>query len=254
MPVPLIAAGVTAGAGMIQQKMANNAAKKQQMGQQQQQPVAAGAPATGTALEIGQKQSALANTISDFAKRQHSMADPAMSKAMEYYSTLAGGNRGQMQAAIAPQVGQINSSYLGAERGMLSRMAPGAQRDSALADMYRQRAGQIGDLSVGARKEGVQGLAQMGQQMYGNAMSGFGAASGALSGAAGTYGGAAALAQNQNQFDANLQQQKRKGWMDFGGSIGKILLPYVMGKIGNGGGGAKGAGTQMPNMMSLGSI
>lgn len=251
MPVPLIAAGVTGAAGLIQQHMANNAAKKQQMGQPQQPMAAAGVPATGTALDIGQKQSSLANNISEFAKQQHSMADPAMAKAMQYYSTLAGGNRGALQSAIAPQVGQVNSSYLGAERGMLARMAPGAQRDSALADMYRQRAGQIGDLSVGAHREGVQGLAGMGQQMYGNALSGFGAASGALSGAANTYGGAAALAQNQKQFEANLGQQKRQGWMNFGGSLGKILLPYVLNKAGGGGGSKTPA---MPNMMELGSI
>ncbi len=136
--------------------------------------------------EMMNRQSGLANEVSSMGKGQMQMGQPAMQKAMQYYMTLAGGGRGAMNAAMAPERGQMAESYRGAEQGMMARMAPGASRDKAIAEMYRSKAGQMGTMPFMARQNAMGQLAGMGGQFMDRGANMMGTAGNILSGASST--------------------------------------------------------------------
>lgn len=138
--------------------------------------------------EMMNRQSGLANEISSMGKGQMQMGQPAMQKAMQYYMTLAGGGRGAMNAALAPERNQMAETYRGAEQGMMARMAPGAGRDRAIAEMYRKKAGDMGMMPFMARQNAMGQLAGMGGQMMDRGGNLMGAAATAMSGASATGG------------------------------------------------------------------
>lgn len=166
----------------------------------------------------------LSKLISDVSQRQHSIAEPAIGKAMQYYTKLAGGNSAAIQNTLAPQIASMTDTYRGAESGMTNRMSAGAGRDRATADLQRQKAAQLSMMPMMARSNANDQLGSMGQQMMGSANSMLGLAAGPLSGASNSLNAA------QQQSNAN-----RSNFMDFGASMGKIFLPYLLNKAGGGG-------------------
>lgn len=164
MPIPLlIAAGVSAYSAYKQGKAADNTAGQQE--------------------KLAGQQSSLAKEIMGYGQQQYGMGAPAMQQAMKYYTTLATGNRGAIDTALAPQRNQIADSASGIEQGLDNHLAPGPTRDRAIADLYRQKAGQLGMLPINARQNAMGQLATQGQQSVGNAASFFGQSSGALNSA-----------------------------------------------------------------------
>jgi hypothetical protein len=157
------------------------------------------------------------------ARQQHTLAGPALNKAMNHYMQLAGGNRAVMQSAMAPEINSLMDTYKGAEMGT-ERLAPGPQRDRAIAELYRQKAGQMGMAGINARQNAFGQLGQMGQNLSQGANSMFGMAGNVLGGQGNTLQGV-----------AGMQQQRQQGWSQLGGAIGDIFMPYIMGKFGGGG-------------------
>lgn len=164
--IPLIVGGVSAASSAWQAHKAGQVAGSQQ--------------------QLMGQQSNLANEIGSFARGQSSMAQPALNKAMQYYMTLANGNRGAIDSALAPERAQITDNYAGAEKGLNARLAAGPQRDRAIADLYKQRAGQLGLMPLQARAGAVENLGKMGQGLAGNALNAYSGASSALNGASNT--------------------------------------------------------------------
>lgn len=161
--IPLIVAGASVAGSVYQAKKAGEVANAQKQ-------------------LVGQ-QSALANEIAGFAQNQHSMAQPALSKAMQYYMQLATGNRGMINSALAPDRAALTDTYKGAEQGLLARTAPGPGRDRAIAELYRQRAGQLGLMPFQAKQSAIGNLGQIGQNLTSNALDAYGRAGSALTGA-----------------------------------------------------------------------
>ena len=136
--------------------------------------------------QMMQQQTALANEMKGIGQGQMTMAQPALNKAMQHYMTLASGNRAAIGSELAPETNAALESYRGAEKG-LSRSTPaGPARDRAIADMYRQRAGQIGMMPFQARAQAFQGLEKMGNQGMSNALDAYRGAGTALTGASTT--------------------------------------------------------------------
>lgn len=163
---------------------------------------------------VANQQSGLAKEMVNFSKSQASMANPAVSKAMQYYMNLVQGGRGAMDAALAPERGQIAEAARGAQMGMEAKMAPGPQRDAAIADLQRQKFGQSAMLPFAARNQAAGQLGNMGQNLFGNAISGMSGANSALSGVANTYKGIADKESERNQM-----------WGKIGGNIYDIVSP-----------------------------
>lgn len=203
MPVPLITAGISV-AGSLLGNRKSGAEKAME----------------GTAKQ----QSALATQIQAMAKNQHTMAGPALQKAMQHYMGLANGNTGAINSMLAPERGQLMETYRGAERGLSSRMAPGANRDTQMAELYRQRAGQMGMMPMMARQNAMGQLGNMGMTLNQGASDMMGMAGNVLSGATGT-----------NAQIAQMQRQRQQGWQALGQNIGNIFMPWLQGKIGGSG-------------------
>ena len=189
--IPLITAGVSAYS-------AYKAAKSQ-------------SKAAGEQKALMNHQSALANEMSGFARNQYSSAQPAMQKAMQHYMQLATGNRAAISSAIAPERNAMTESYRGAERGMESQLAPGPARDRAIAELYRQRAGNLGVMPFQARNAAFGNLAQMGQQGVDNSLRAYSGAGSALTGASNT---------GVNYMNANNQAQQ--GYQNLIANVGKF--------------------------------
>lgn len=215
--IPLVMMGVSAGISAYQAHKQGQAADAQKglMGSQQ---------------GLMGQQSGLANTMSDIAKKQYTLAQPALSKAMNYYSTLATGGRGAVNSMLAPQMAQMTDTYKGAQTGMESKMAPGPGRDRAMADMFRQKAGQISMMPMQARQMGVQGMATMGQDRMNSSMDAFRGAGSALTGA--SQSGSAASNIGMNALGASNQQFG--SFNDMGRNLMQMYLLYQQGKGGKG--------------------
>lgn len=154
--IPIIGLGISAFSAYKQAKAQGDAAAAQR--------------------DMMQRQSALANEIGGFARQQMSFGQPAMQKAMQHYMTLATGNRGAINAELAPERAGLTDTYRGAEQGMTARMAAGPERDRAIAQLYRQKAGALGVMPFQARSaafSGLEGLGkfatQQGGELYGKA-------------------------------------------------------------------------------------
>lgn len=222
---PTIATGSGAGVAM-------NANGGQQM-QPNGQPLLPGQKADPSSFEDAYKNyvlqgmnqsSGLADQVSRFSQQQHTMAAPAMQKAMQYYTNLASGSQSAIQSTLAPSMSQANQVYSGAERGLNSKMMAGGQRDNAMAELYRQKAGQLGMMPFMARNDAMGQLSNMGQQGVQNALQGYSVAGNMLSPA--QYGAS-------NIFQANAAKSAK--WGQIGSAIGGVAANYFLNKYGGGG-------------------
>jgi hypothetical protein len=213
MPPAIIAAGIGAG-GMLGSSWLGSR-------KSQQEKDALAAQTAGMNQQTG-----MAKTLQDFSKNQFTMSGPAQKMALDYYTKLATGNRGTINEALAPEYGQISDIYRGGMAGAQSRMAPGPIRDQAIADMQRQKSGQMAMLPMQARAGGMKSLADFGQA---GAQAGMQALSGA------SWMTSAASSGAGNLF--NMAQAGNQRWSDMGESIGKIFLPWVLNQYGGGKGG-----------------
>jgi hypothetical protein len=119
---------------------------------------------------------------------------------------------------------QLMEIYRGAERGLESQTSPGPQRDRALAEMYRVKAGQMGLMPFMARQGAMSNLQGMGMDRLNAAMQMYGAAGSALTGASNIYGNV-----------AEGEGRRRAAWESFGQSMGDIFVPWILGRRSGGG-------------------
>lgn len=200
--IPIIMAATTAtsaGTGIY-------AAHK--AGQAQDASMASTAQADKLAGEEGQRSASLFR-----------QGMPQLQQAGNYFSTLAGGNRAATTQALAPDIEGIQSIYGGTAR-TLSRFLRGPEKDTQMAELERQRAGQIGSLFRGARPQANANLASLG----GSAVT---AGQQGTQGAAGIFGQSAQLSQQAGQF---ASKQSEQAGADFGGLLFQLLKQYGGGK------------------------
>lgn len=133
------------------------------------------------------EQSGLAKELTSFARDRMASGQPALDKAMSYYTRLATGNRGMINSALAPDRAALNDTYKGAEMGIDHSIGSGPRRDQAIAELYRKRAGQLGTMPFVAKQGAVNSMAQLGQNQVSAGLTGYGDAANAL-GAAGQSG------------------------------------------------------------------
>lgn len=194
--IPLIGLGISAYSAYKGAKSAGQAAKAQE--------------------QMSQRQSALAQSLQTMGSGQLALSQPALQKAMEYYTKVATGNRGAINAAIAPERNQLLESYGGAEKGINARMAAGPDRDRAIAELYRQRAGQVGMMPFQAKQQGIHDMEQAGNAYRDAGLQLYGGASSALTGASNTYNQAANNRANEwagyGSLGANASKAAQGVW------------------------------------------
>jgi hypothetical protein len=167
------------------------------------------------------EQSGLAKEMAQFGKEQYNISKPAQQQAMKYYQTLATGNRGAINNQLAPQYGQVTDYYRGAEKGMESKMAPGPGRDQAMAEMFRQKAGQLGMMPMASRNAAVGSLADMSKTGMAQSSDFYGG------GQRGLYGAGEALGKAHE-----AQMGAMNSWGSLGNSLMGTILPWLQGMKG----------------------
>jgi len=169
-------------------------------------------------------------------------ANADMNIPMNYYRILAGGSRGAMNAALAPEVGAITAAYRGAEGALDRGPARGALRDVAGADIAREKAGKISSLAMGARGNAIQSLAGLAgqQQGMGLQMAGIGQQTSAL-GVGALTGATPALSQLYSG-EMRRTEQASANQAAFGKFFARLMFQMMKSKFADSGGGSGGGG------------
>lgn len=145
-----------------------------------------------------------------------------------YYRNLLG-SRQQAQNAVAPEVQNAMSYYRGAEN-KTKRTMTGGSRDYALAELDRQKVGQIAAFTPAARRAAAEGSAQIGSSLLG-------AGANLTNTGVGAAGTAAQINNSLYSQAADQQKQQTEGGKQMGGFIYDILDKLPLPKFGGGGGG-----------------
>lgn len=146
----------------------------------------------------------------------------------KYYQGILG-SRQQAQQALAPETATALEYYRGAGN-KAKRTLTGGTRDMALAELDRQKVGQLAGMLPAARARAAEGITGVG----GTALQGGTALTGQ---GAGLYDTAARIGAQQFGQASELRKQAQEG----GKSWGSAIFDIVKGGIG-GGGGKKGGG------------
>lgn len=138
---------------------------------------------------------------------------PATMSSINYFAKLLQGNRATMQQAVAGPMRQITDTYRGAERGLERQGIRGGVRETAMAELNRDRAANIAGLTTGVQGQAANALADIGSSLTSQGMSG-------ISGAAGQFGSAASGYGGQATDFRNAQREDMKG---IGFSLGELF-------------------------------
>lgn len=218
--VPAVQLGISAFGAFKRHK----AQKKQQ---QQQEQLAAEAKAA---------RGAITQQAPQFAQQGKAFGDiglPLLRDSSNYYRALIGGDRGAIDAALAPERAGIADTYRGAQKSVDFMRGP--TKDLAQAELNKQRAGQLGLLPAMARKGAIEGGTQLGLDTARTGLD-------ARRMGASLYESAGQLAHQGaqtgiNQGYLNLAQNQQN--FDMGQGMGSLfgdVLKGVLGKFGGGGG------------------
>lgn len=194
---------VVAGAGLsyLAGRGTNNAIEQSQASQ-------------NTALT---KQGDLAKQMGTIAGARYNLSQPAYGRAMDYYTSLLGGNRSSALQAVSPDVRRLSDVYSGS-MATADKNLRGASHDQAVAELIRQRAADTAALTGAPRMQAAATLLNEGR-------AGNEAAVGTASSQAGIYGNQAAGYGNQVQTLLQQQQTQAKQWSDMGAGLLKTLGP-----------------------------
>lgn len=177
-----------------------------------------------------------------------------LQQAGDYYKGVLGSRAG-MRQALAPETATIMDYYKGAT-GQAQRTMRGAQRDTAVAELNRDRVGNLARTTTGARAGAAEGLGRVGAEtvgaanpLFAQAQSLYGTGSN-LTGVGSNYAGQATNAAAQSGYLNNavfnqgstLDEQARTGGKAWGGMLYDLANSFPWGK--KGGGGAKA----LPNL------
>jgi hypothetical protein len=161
----IISGGAAIGSALIGGKMGQSAANKAM----EKTPEEQAAFANNTKL-AGQQTGQ--------SNQMFGMAMPAVRNSLNYYQTLLGGNRAARNAAVGSEAESIGSAYEGANQAVDRGYVQGGQRDLAVAENARAKAGAISRLTTGVRPMAAQGAAGIASGLMGNAQRGYGNAAG----------------------------------------------------------------------------
>lgn len=144
-----------------------------------------------------------------------------------YYQGILG-NRSQATASLAPEMNTAMEFYRGAGN-KAKRTLTGGTRDMAVAELDRQKVGQLAGMLPAARRSAAEGITDVG----GTAMSGGTSMTGQ---GAGLLESAANIGSQQFQNATQLRDQAQKGGSSWGGAMFDIVKSIPMGGKGGKGG------------------
>jgi hypothetical protein len=184
--------------------------------------------------KAGNAQNALLGEQTASAKQSRTLGTglvqsgmPATQSALSYYAKLLQGNRAAMSQATAGPMRQITDVYRGAERGLERQGVRGGERQTALAELNRDRAASIAGLTTGQQGAAANALADIGSDMTRTGMAGISGAGSQFGNVAGAYGTQA----------TGFRGDQREDMAGVGKSLGELLKIWNERNRGGGGGG-----------------
>lgn len=216
---PIVAAGVMAASQYASSR--KSSAEKDNMAAQ---------------TDLARTQTSLGNLLRGQSQKTFNMSAPAYNTGLNYYRTLVQGGPGALRQLMSSENSLTQQAYEGAKMGLDRAGVRGGVGEQAKAQLTRDRAAATAGMVPGMRYGAAEKLMSGG-------MGGMSTAQGFASGANAGYGNAGmTYASLGNTYDAQSARNARL-WEGLGGSLGKILLPYL---LNSGGGGASGAGGGSP--------
>lgn len=137
--VPYLVQGGLAVGGALASSAAGRAASRAAMNRSPEE------------LQAMQRLEGLSTQASQTGQQYGAMAAPALGRTFNYYNTLLGGNRAAIRQAVSPELQDIGEAYKGADTAIGKGYISGGERNQALAENARARAGQISRLIGGVR-------------------------------------------------------------------------------------------------------
>lgn len=162
-------------------------------------------------------------------------AMPAVKNTLSYYQTLLSGNRSARMAAASPEAQDTAAAYQGADLAARRNNLTGGQRDQALADNNKAKAGAVARLVTGVRPAAAAALGGLGTNLVG-------ASTSANASAGNIYGNLIGQDQQNRQQAGYLGlQQGNKTASSIGALVANLMAgpgkSLGTGKWGFGGGG-----------------
>jgi hypothetical protein len=159
---------------------------------------------------------------------------PYLNRAGSYWQNLLGaGGKKRAEQAVAPMAEGIAETYGGAERSITGSNLRGGVRETALADLAREKSGAIGGLLRGVQPQAAGELGRLGQYATSTGI-------GATSGAGGIFSDilGRGAGDRRLKFGAELESERRG--TAFGESLGSLMFQLLTSGAGKKGGGSGG--------------
>lgn len=215
--MPAVPAIIYGGSALVSAYMSSRAAKKASETAMQKTPEEQQAFTNNQRL-AGQQVSQ--------GNQMFGAAMPAVKQGLNYYGTLLGGNRAARVGAVGPEAESTSSAFQGADTAVGRGYVQGGQRDQALAENARAKAGAISRLTTGVRPMAAAGSSAIASSLIPAAQRGYGTA-------AGIYGGQGASEFANRQYGGQVGSQASG---NFGRLFANLMATVSKGKNQGGGG------------------
>ena len=190
-------------------------------------PSGAQTQAMNTNTALTQEQLNLAESENATSQANQARALQLEQPLIDQQTALASGDKSAALAAAMPTISQISSGYQGAKESIFNTVAPGAARDTALANLQTQAAVAPATAMASAVQGAPSVLANVGQGIGAFSIQQLGAALSGYSGAAST--------NNSNLQSATQQQAAKLGVAgNLLSAAGTAAGGGVFGKLGSG--------------------
>lgn len=177
--------------------------------------------------QIEQTQNNIATTENQESQQTLAQGMSLMQPQINLLQAITGGNKNAAFSAVAPQVSTITQQSEATKGSILENLAPGAARDTALANLQMGTGSQVSNLMANEQAQAPGQLASIGSGLTGFSLSQIGAALNGLS-----------SASSSNQAVGQMQAASSAGIMNIlgslvgaagtalgGGSLGKLFAP-----------------------------
>lgn len=193
--IPLIVGGLATAGTVYAAKKQSSAAEKALAEQQRE----------------AQSTESIAGRQQQQAEKEFSMGSPGVQQSQSYYGKLLNGDRAQLANATAAPRNSILDSYRGAEQGLTRSGVQGGARDTAIAELQRDKAGKVAGLTTGVQPAAANALGSQGLSLISGGQQG-------LSSAGSLFGNLTQLAGQNSRYQQGLaaDSQQQAGRSIFG--------------------------------------
>jgi hypothetical protein len=114
-------------------------------------------------MDTARTQNQVMKEMLDFSRARTSQMDTLMKPSIDFFTSLAGGDKTAMNTTLAPQTASITKSFTDAKNNIMDSVAPGAAREFTMGNLERDKANATAMLPTNAFLQSIDALAKIGQ-------------------------------------------------------------------------------------------